>query len=129
VAFRTARSTVSDLVLRMTEQKVLDHARLRALCRGDAELMRDVLETLVVEAATLLGDLQIAVATQNGATATESVGALEGIARNVGAHELESLARDVEEAIAAYNWAAVESDMGSIAAAIERLRRSSAELA
>jgi hypothetical protein len=56
------------------------------------------------------------------------VHALTGIACNVGANELEALARDVEEAIAVCNWAAVESDMAAIAGAIERLRKSAADL-
>jgi len=107
----------------------VDYARLRTLCRGDAALMRDVLETLVAEAHDLLDDLRFAVTTHSGEAAKDSVRVLRGIAGNVGAWRLELLAREVESGIADHDWSVVEHAMATIAAAIEELRRSAAGLA
>ncbi|HEY4442222.1 MAG TPA: Hpt domain-containing protein [Candidatus Elarobacter sp.] len=112
----------------MTEERILDRVRLRAICRDDAALMRDVLETLVAEADDLLGELHVAVTTQDGSSASGPVAALEGIARNVGAHELRLVTHDVEAAIAENNWDAVRTGMESLERAVERLRRSAGEL-
>jgi HPt (histidine-containing phosphotransfer) domain-containing protein len=107
---------------------VLDTGRLREICRGDVELMRDILGTLVAEARTLIVDVRAAVVARDGERAVAAAHALKGIAGNVGALRLEETAAELQDAVVLADWPHALCTVESLHETLDAVRRSGGAL-
>jgi HPt (histidine-containing phosphotransfer) domain-containing protein len=104
-------------------------ARLRQLNQpGEPDLVQEVLALFVADAQDRIVALAAAAAAQNPDGLQRAAHALKGGAANIGAHQLQSLCRELEEMAQAGETAGAVARIGAIGEEFARIKAEIAQL-
>jgi HPt (histidine-containing phosphotransfer) domain-containing protein len=105
---------------------VLDLHQLRDVCMADAELMREVVTSLIDDTVLHMPELAEAVEQADRSRCARLAHYVKGACANVGAASMAALLKTIERDAAAGNFGACHASLASLAA---ELRKFSAEAA
>lgn len=112
----------------LAEAPVFDIDQLRNICMEDTELMRDLVVSLVDDAAAQIPALQQAVEQADGAKCARLAHYVKGACANVGAASLAALMKSIERSAQAGDFTACRASLGVMPAELVKFSSEAASL-
>ncbi len=112
----------------LAEAPVFDIEQLRNICLDDADLMREVVTTLLDDATAQISALVQAVEQADVAKCARLAHYVKGACANVGAASLAALMKSIERSARAGDFAACRASLGCVSVELEKFSSEAASL-